>query len=228
MTWSDDGVWLSVRLSSTLQLYHTHTFEHLQDVDIQPYIEKMIRSFSEVFIHSFISIFLATEKTGLYFVHISALTIACRRLWIGTGNGIIISVPLSDSKLMKFLKVFGKHIFFIGIAPTSTKPDSIVRTSASASNYIPYCSMTNAQLSFHGYRDAVKFFVAVPGQPASKILHNDEMTLESLSSISPFGDILVVSGGDGYIDFRVENTTTTESDNNRHVSYLTIWHLGST
>jgi hypothetical protein len=26
------------------------------------------------------------------------LTIACRRLWIGTGNGIIISVPLTDSK----------------------------------------------------------------------------------------------------------------------------------
>jgi hypothetical protein len=156
------------------------------------------------------------------------LTIACRRLWIGTGNGIIISVPLSDSKLMKFLKVFCKHTFFIGIAPTSTKPDSIVQTASSSSNYIPYCSMTNAQLSFHGYRDAVKFFVAVPGQPTSKILHNDEMTLESLSSISPFGDILVVSGGDGYIDFRVENTTTTESDNNRHVSYLTIWHLGST
>ena len=41
---------------------------------------------------------LATEKAGLYFVHISALTIACRRLWIGTGNGIIISVPLTDSK----------------------------------------------------------------------------------------------------------------------------------
>jgi hypothetical protein len=40
---------------------------------------------------------LATEKAGLYFVHISALTIACRRLWIGTGNGIIISVPLTDS-----------------------------------------------------------------------------------------------------------------------------------
>jgi hypothetical protein len=43
-------------------------------------------------------IILVTEKTGLYFIHISALTIACRRLWIGTGNGIIISVPLTDSK----------------------------------------------------------------------------------------------------------------------------------
>lgn len=42
MAWSGDGVWLSVRLSSALQLYHTRTFEHLQDVDIQPYVEKMI------------------------------------------------------------------------------------------------------------------------------------------------------------------------------------------
>ncbi|CAF5189562.1 unnamed protein product, partial [Rotaria magnacalcarata] len=82
MTWSGDGVWLSIRLSSTLQLYHAQTYQHLQDVDVQPYVEKMI----------------STEKAGLYFVHISALTIACRRLWIGTGNGIIISVPLTDSE----------------------------------------------------------------------------------------------------------------------------------
>jgi hypothetical protein len=98
--------------------------------------------------------------------------------------------------------------------------------------------MNNAQLSFHGYQDAVKFFVAVPGQPTtSKILHNEQMRVES--QISPFGDILVVSGGDGYIDFRVRNTTTTTTttttdtneetiDGNRHMSYLIVWHLGST
>lgn len=45
MTWSGDGVWLSVRLSSTLQLYHARTFERLQDVDVQPYVEKMIGTF---------------------------------------------------------------------------------------------------------------------------------------------------------------------------------------
>ena len=28
---------------------------------------------------------------------------------------------------------------------------------------VPYCSMAQAQLSFHGHKDAVKFFVAVPG-----------------------------------------------------------------
>jgi hypothetical protein len=30
-------------------------------------------------------------------------------------------------------------------------------------SFIPYCSMAQAQLSFHGHRDAVKFFVSVPG-----------------------------------------------------------------
>lgn len=30
-------------------------------------------------------------------------------------------------------------------------------------SFIPYCSMAHAQLSFHGHRDAVKMFVAVPG-----------------------------------------------------------------
>ena len=101
MTWSSDGVWLSVRLSSTLQLYHAQTYQHLQDVDVQPYVEKMIgmSEAAEVLGRRFHDVFtLATEKAGLYFVHISALTIACRRLWIGTGNGIIISVPLTDSK----------------------------------------------------------------------------------------------------------------------------------
>ena len=29
--------------------------------------------------------------------------------------------------------------------------------------FTPYCSMSQAQLSFHGHRDAVKFFVSVPG-----------------------------------------------------------------
>lgn len=31
-------------------------------------------------------------------------------------------------------------------------------------SFVPLCSMAQAQLSFHGHRDAVKFFVAVPGE----------------------------------------------------------------
>lgn len=31
-------------------------------------------------------------------------------------------------------------------------------------SFLPYCHMAHAQLSFHGHRDAVKFFVAVPSK----------------------------------------------------------------
>lgn len=40
-----------------------------------------------------------TGKLGFSFVRITAMLISCNRLWIGTGNGVIISVPLSESKL---------------------------------------------------------------------------------------------------------------------------------
>lgn len=76
------GVWVSIRLDSTLRLYHSQTYEHLQDVDIEPYVSKM----------------LGTGKLGFSFVRITALHVSCGRLWIGTGNGVIISVILSGGE----------------------------------------------------------------------------------------------------------------------------------
>jgi hypothetical protein len=34
--------------------------------------------------------------------------------------------------------------------------------------------MAQAQLSFHGHRDAVKFFVAVPGKKKSRVLESSK------------------------------------------------------
>lgn len=45
MQWVGDGVWISIRLDSTLRLYHAHTYAHLQDVDIEPYVTKMLGIF---------------------------------------------------------------------------------------------------------------------------------------------------------------------------------------
>lgn len=47
-----------------------------------------------------------TGKLGFSFVRITALLISSNRLWIGTGNGVIISVPLSESKFVQlFIRV---------------------------------------------------------------------------------------------------------------------------
>lgn len=45
LAWDGDGIWVSIRLDSTLRLFHAHTFQHLQDVDIEPYVSKMLGQF---------------------------------------------------------------------------------------------------------------------------------------------------------------------------------------
>lgn len=39
-----------------------------------------------------------TGKLGFSFVRITALVVSCGRLWVGTGNGVIISIPLSEGE----------------------------------------------------------------------------------------------------------------------------------
>lgn len=106
----------------------------------------------------------------------------------------------------------------------------------SSGSFIPYCSMAQAQLCFHGHRDAVKFFVSVPGESSSasdKRLLTDTCGKHSLvfvqgnvlatlngsvldspsegqgSAAPPEAEtqsvqnVLVLSGGEGYIDFRI-------------------------
>ncbi|XP_070398797.1 sperm associated antigen 9a isoform X3 [Nothobranchius furzeri] len=183
LAWVGDGIWVSIRLDSTLRLFHAHTYQHLQDVDIEPYVSKM----------------LGTGKLGFSFVRITALVVSCCRLWVGTGNGVIISIPLSEANKTA------------GAVPN--RPGSAVRVYGDecldvSSSFVPYCSMAHAQLCFHGHRDAVKFFVTVPGQamppPGSADSGSDEPASESSDSApSESKTYLIMSGGEGYIDFRI-------------------------
>ena len=50
------------------------------------------------------------------------------------------------------------QFFFSKVRVYSDKKERVTPGS-----FIPYCGMAQAQLSFHGHRDAVKFFVSVPG-----------------------------------------------------------------
>ncbi|XP_035198317.1 C-Jun-amino-terminal kinase-interacting protein 4 isoform X5 [Oxyura jamaicensis] len=185
LAWVGDGVWVSIRLDSTLRLYHAHTYQHLQDVDIEPYVSKM----------------LGTGKLGFSFVRITALMVSCNRLWVGTGNGVIISIPLTETNK--------------AAAGSGNRPGSVIRVygdensdKVTPGTFIPYCSMAHAQLCFHGHRDAVKFFVAVPGQvvcpqgSGGTELTGDKPAQESFNQ-SSLKSMLVISGGEGYIDFRM-------------------------
>ncbi|XP_078017625.1 C-Jun-amino-terminal kinase-interacting protein 3 isoform X26 [Epinephelus lanceolatus] len=197
LAWIGDGVWVSIRLDSTLRLYHAHTHQHLQDVDIEPYVSKM----------------LGTGKLGFSFVRITALLIGGNRLWVGTGNGVIISIPLTETNK---------------VSPTSSGGVIHVYgddgSEKSTGSFIPYCSMAQAQLCFHGHRDAVKFFVSVPGNVLATLNGSVlDSPSEGQGSTAPqeteaqsVQNVLVLSGGEGYIDFRIgdgEDDETEEGNN---------------
>uniref|UniRef100_A0A8C1QHK0 C-Jun-amino-terminal kinase-interacting protein 4 n=1 Tax=Cyprinus carpio TaxID=7962 RepID=A0A8C1QHK0_CYPCA len=192
LAWVGDGIWVSIRLDSTLRLFHAHTFQHLQDVDIEPYVSKM----------------LGTGKLGFSFVRITALMVSCNRLWVGTGNGVIISIPLSDCKLLMVKHLFLSPAAHKSVGAIACRPGGAVRVYGDdtvdgvlTGSYVPYCSMAHAQLCFHGHRDAVKFFASVPGQV---IVPGAEGTTENSDSSAPDGkSMLIMSGGEGYIDFRI-------------------------
>ncbi|XP_078096952.1 C-Jun-amino-terminal kinase-interacting protein 3 isoform X4 [Mustelus asterias] len=198
LAWIGDGVWISIRLDSTLRLYHAHTHQHLQDVDIEPYVSKM----------------LGTGKLGFSFVRITALLIGGNRLWVGTGNGVVISIPLTETNKT---------------SPTGSegnRPGGVIRVyadessdKASIGSFIPYCSMAQAQLCFHGHRDAVKFFASVPGNVLATLNGSvlDSPT-ENPGPTAPEQEerklhpVLVLSGGEGYIDFRIGDGEDDETD----------------
>ncbi|XP_035018496.2 C-Jun-amino-terminal kinase-interacting protein 4 [Hippoglossus stenolepis] len=96
---------------------------------------------------------------------------------------------------------------------------SIPLSITSAAVSIPYCSIASAQLCYHGHRQAVRFIIAAPG-----------CLMTSPGSSTVTTSQLVLSGGEGYINFRIgddasdtsdESTQTTPQRSDR--SQMIIW-----
>merc|ERR1712029_636610 len=238
MAWVGDGVWVSIRLDSTLRLYHAHPQEHLQDVDIEPYVSKM----------------LGTGKLGFSFVRITALLVSSNRLWMGTGNGVIISVPLTSVKTSKSAEEqIAAAAAGTDKAMENMSRDELVKVYADShtdkmtiETFIPYCSMSQAQLSFHGHRDAVKFFVSVPGHGglsntaripssvssnslSSRAASTGPSSQAAQNELKAVGSLLVMSGGEGYIDFRIGDSESDEpvdaGKGRNEKSHLVVWQV---
>lgn len=158
-----NGVWVSVRMDSVLRLFHPETGQPLQELELEPFIQRMLGS------SSFMSM-----------TQVSALSAFCDRLWVGTSCGVIVSIPFSKGTNEQSRE-------------KKENQDMLNQTG-------PYCFMEYAQVSFHGHRDSVKFFACVPGC-INPILPGGGSENTKNSSI------LLMSGGEGYINFKIGDQT---------------------
>ncbi|KAL7977450.1 hypothetical protein Chor_009399 [Crotalus horridus] len=102
----------------------------------------------------------------------------------------------------------------------------------SPSSAIPYCAMEQAQISYHGHRDAVRFFVSVPGyvDPSAAENLKESHSQEKLSKPCS----LVLSGGEGYINLRIGDNSDKHYGDLLHPnprlrraerSHLIVWQV---
>ncbi|XP_018409892.1 PREDICTED: C-Jun-amino-terminal kinase-interacting protein 4-like [Nanorana parkeri] len=154
-----DGVWVSVRLDSILRLFHAQTGQPLQELELEPFIQRM----------------LGPGSFGMSMAQVSALSVFSGRLWVGTAFGVVVSIPFCKEEIND-------------------------KEQSSHNQRAPYCSAEYAQVSFHGHRDAVRFFASVPG------CINSSLPVGGSESAGN-STMLVMSGGEGYINFKIGDET---------------------
>jgi hypothetical protein len=115
-----------------------------------------------------------------------------------------------------------------------------------SNSQIPYCNLSEAQFSFHGHRNAIKFFLNVPIEAIQKLKGTDKPKSKE-DSYEKVETMLILSGGHGYIDFRigdngksslekcyneiknqaVENKAASLTNNKHERSHLIVWQLNN-
>ncbi|XP_046861812.1 C-Jun-amino-terminal kinase-interacting protein 4-like [Xenia sp. Carnegie-2017] len=168
-------------------------------------------------------------------------------MWVGTGNGVILSIPLVVAQPESSKSPVTSPV-------DSGGPGGVVRVytdtegkgeKTGSSRFMPYCSMVNAHISFHGHRDSVKFFVTVSrctDKATSLIspkLSSSSVKAEATSAVlDEEKSWLVISGGEGYVDFRTgdniesgeniggpENISPNSKISSAKNSHLVVWQV---
>ena len=115
MAHSGIGLWVSLKNSSIICLYHTETFKHLQDINIASNVLRVTSSQG----HS------VNNNSS---VHVTALMACKGLLWVGTNIGISLTIPLprlegvpiiSGGVNISYHAHFGPITFLLPLLPKS-------------------------------------------------------------------------------------------------------------
>lgn len=196
MVTSGLGVWLAIQHSAVIRLFHATTYECLQDVNIAPAVTKMLSACDDI---------IRQHKAAC--LRVTAL-LACKDLlWVGTSAGVLLTLPLPH---------LTSNTSRLGCPPNIAG--------------VP-----------HGHTGHVRFLTAVETtEPPGRHHHHRSLrcsrgdggaaTGASLAgrraSLTPAAGcrLLVISGGDGYEDFR--NAGLTEAaGRDDSTNHLLLWQV---
>ncbi|XP_012869639.1 PREDICTED: rho guanine nucleotide exchange factor 17 [Dipodomys ordii] len=192
------GVWVTLKGSAHVCLYHADTFEQLAEVDVTPPVHRMLAGSDAI---------IRQHKAAC--LRITALLVCEELLWVGTSAGVVLTMPTSPSTVS-----------------------------------CPRAPLSPAGLG-QGHTGHVRFLAAVQLPDGFNLLcptpppppdtgpeklptleHRDSPRHRGSASARP--KMLVISGGDGYEDFRLSSGGGSSSETvgrDDSTNHLLLWRV---
>ncbi|KAK7096810.1 rho guanine nucleotide exchange factor 17-like [Littorina saxatilis] len=198
MVCSGQGVWVACQHSSKVSLFHATTYEFLMEVSVAQAVSHKLQSADDI---------IRQHKAAC--LRITALLVCKDLLWVGTSAGVILTIPIPKI--------------------TSTTTNGALATP----------TVTGL---VYGHTGHVRFLTAVelwsglptpkPESAASRETHISEGVIPDIHRRSSMAAttatmatrMLVISGGDGYEDFR-NNSSNEAAGRDDSTNHLLLWQV---
>ncbi|XP_014213202.1 rho guanine nucleotide exchange factor 17 [Copidosoma floridanum] len=198
------GVWISLHNSAVLKLYNASNYECLTDVSIAPTVTTMLANCDDI---------IRQHKAAC--LRVTALLACNELLWIGTSAGVLLTVPIphikpSTQRMSQAPIVTAIHHGHTGQVRFLTS----VETASPPKTEEPRPKVN--RYSLKGSKSST-----------SQQSNNSPSRTGSTSSCGVEQDrILIISGGDGYEDFRGPPTATElQAGREDSTNHLLIWKV---
>lgn len=192
------GVWVTLKGSAHVCLYHPDTFEQLAEVDVTPPVHRMLAGSDAI---------IRQHKAAC--LRITALLVCEELLWVGTSAGVVLTMPTSPSTV---------SCPRAPLSPTGLGQGHTGHVRFLAAVQLP---------------DGFSLLCPTPPPPPDtgpeklpSLEHRDSPRHRGPTSARP--KMLVISGGDGYEDFRLSSggggssETVGRDDSTNH---LLLWRV---
>eukprot|EP00111_Clytia_hemisphaerica_P007124 TCONS_00020705-protein len=196
------GVWVSIQSSAVVRLYHATTYENLLDLDVSKAVEKMLNGADAII-----------KQHKLACLRVTSLLICKDLLWIGTSAGVVLTNPLPSITANMSVPVLRNN------GPTGSPHGHTGHVRFLTSVEVPKGSFKTTD---HDQRDLSR---VSPSPSRDRLKRVDSNKYKELDSNDTNGTMtLVVSGGDGYEDFKYsqQNETVGRDDSTNH---LLLWRV---
>ncbi|XP_033060242.1 rho guanine nucleotide exchange factor 17 isoform X2 [Trachypithecus francoisi] len=192
------GVWVTLKGSAHVCLYHPDTFEQLAEVDVTPPVHRMLAGSDAI---------IRQHKAAC--LRITALLVCEELLWVGTSAGVVLTMPTSPSTVS---------------CPRA--PLSPTGLGQGHTGHVRF--LATVQLP-----DGFNLLCPTPPPPPDtgpeklpSLEHWDSPRHRGPASARP--KMLVISGGDGYEDFRLSSGGGSSSETvgrDDSTNHLLLWRV---